>query len=98
MDIGTGAAAGFGAGADKLNAELVFVLGAGFVALTGDETCLGIGAVGGAGDGSANPENSSLANNSLDAFGTAGFGLVKAEGCAKEKSRPFKAEPTFGAC
>ena len=97
MDIGTGAAAGFGPGADKLKAELVFVLGAGFVALTGDDTCVGRGAVGGAGDGSANPENSSLANKSLDVFGTAGVGLVKAEGCAKEKSRPFKAELTFGA-
>lgn len=97
VDIGAGAAAGFGAGVDKLNADLVFVLETGIVALTGGETCVGEGAIGGAGDGSANPENSSLANKSLELFGTAGFVLMKAEGCVKEKSRPFKAELTFGA-
>ena len=94
----TGAAmtAGFGVGADKLNAELMFVLGAGRDVAIGVDTFVGGGTGGGAGDAEAKPENSSLANRSLDAAGTAGFGAVNAEEWAKEKSRPFNDELALG--
>lgn len=73
-----GAATGFTTGADRLNTELILALGAGFEDITGDETLVGGGTGGGAGDGAAKPENSSLANKSLDAIGTAGLGVVNA--------------------
>lgn len=92
----SGAVVGLTAGADRLKAELRFVVGAGLEDITGDETFVGGGTGGGTGDGAANPENSSLANRSFDAIGTAGVGLVNAGACAKEKSRPFRDEVFFG--
>jgi hypothetical protein len=91
-----GAATGFTTGADRLNAELILALGAGLEDITGDETLVGGGTGGGAGDGAAKPENSSLANKSFGTIGTAGLGIVNAEACAKEKSRPFNEDVLFG--
>lgn len=92
----TGATTGFTAGADRLKAEFIVALGTGLEDVTGDETLVGGGTGGGAGDGAAKPENSSLANKSFDAIGRAGLGFVNAGACAKEKSSPLKDEVLFG--
>lgn len=92
-----GAEFGFAVGADRLKAELMLVVAAAFDDITGDDTFVGGGTGGGAGDGAAKPENSSLAKKSFDAIGTAGFGAVNADGCAKAKSRPFNEELFLGA-
>lgn len=95
--LGTGAAAAFADGAERLKAELVLLVVAGLEVKTGDETLVGGGTGGGAGDGAAKPENSSLANKSFDAIGTAGLEAVNAGACVNEKLRPFKDELVFDA-
>ena len=95
--LGTGVTADLAGGAERLNAELMFVLGAGFDDdSTGDDTLVGGGTGGGAGEGAAKPENSSLVNKSCDGAGTAGFGESYVGDWAKAKSRPFRDALGFG--